>query len=278
MKGLPFIVPLGCLWFSVNCMAQQTIANPLVRPASMNSAPTAPAAALKTDPAANPAGAGQATASPDLRDKAASRLNQEDFNLKQQSLNASSIPTPLTALFNQMAVSAYVGGVVVLRRAEYVTPSLVSGAAAPSVTPSSSGGQGTGQSGGASRSSAGGAAVSVVSSSVLRLKLGQTTNLNGYALRARLDGVDVSVEWRNEQNEWVTVFFGAIESAPNTSVATNRDNLEKMDTSQFNYLKPQVSSRTTTNGTNSNQQNNGASSGFNNTGNSTQSGTNTSSF
>lgn len=256
--------------------AQQTISNPLVRPAGMgNNAPgassnaTVPAQAAKADPnAGQPPSAGGG----DVRDKAASRISQEDFNLKQQALNAPTVPMPLSALFSQMSVSAFVGGVVVMRRADFVAAGQSQQAQA---VPSQ---QTNGQSSNASavRASPAGAQTggTVITSSALRLRVGQNTNLNGYVLRARVEGMDVFVDWRNDQGAWVSVFFGALESAPNLSMTPSKDTLEKVDTSSFDYLKPQVSNRLNTSTGTNNQNGIGSNqnSGFGST-NATSSGT-----
>ncbi|MCQ8897570.1 hypothetical protein NQT62_14100 [Limnobacter humi] len=234
--------------------AQQLITNPLVRPASaMPGAPSAdapsggPGASAGRAPSAALPGAGGDEA---LREKAAGRITQEDFNIRQQELNASNVPVPLLNMFSEMTVSAHVSGAVVLRRSEYAIPAL--GPITPATTAgqgisSAQGSQGPGQNSGGRSSSQAQAVSPIVASSVLRLKVGQPTNLSGYTLRAKLDGPDVTVEWLSNQGRWVTVFFGAIESAPNTALVPTKDSLEKVDTEAFKYLKPAISSRITGN-------------------------------
>lgn len=254
---------VGMLFVVQNGFAQQTIANPLVRPAGMGSA--AGTASVQAPVKADPNAGQPPPAAVDLRDKAASRLSQEDFNLKQQALNAPTVPAPLSALFSQMSVSAFVGGVVVMRRADFVASSM-SQQAVQQTSSSQGGGQSNngGGRGGAGAVQAGGV---VVTSSVLRLNVGQNTNLNGYVLRARVEGMDVFVDWKNELGAWVSVFFGALESAPNLALTPAKDSLEKVDTSSFDYLKPQVSSRIISTSNNQggagNNQGGGFNSGFN---------------
>lgn len=261
--------------------AQQTISNPLVRPAGMaNNAPgassnaTVPAQAAKADPnAGQPPGAGGS----EVRDKAASRISQEDFNLKQQALNAPTVPTPLSALFSQMSVSAFVGGVVVMRRADFVAA-----AQAQQTTQTVPSQQTNGQPSNASaaRTSPAGAQTggTVITSSALRLRVGQNTNLNGYVLRARVEGMDVFVDWKNDQGAWVSVFFGALESAPNLSMTPSKESLEKVETTSFDYLKPQVSNRLNTNTGTNNQNGNGTNQNNNSFGSTNTTSSGTSSF
>jgi hypothetical protein len=255
--------------------AQQAISNPLVRPAGMgngsSSGGPANAASAAQSAKADP-GAGQAPGAGgnDLRDKAASRISQEDFNLKQQALNASTVPAPLSALFSQMSVSAFVGGVVVMRRADFVatTQALQTVQTVPAQ-------QVNGQQPNASSSRAmnGGAQTggTVITSSALRLRVGQNTNLSGYVLRARVEGMDVFVDWKNDQGAWIGVFFGALESAQNVSLTPSKDSLEKVDTSSFDYLKPQVSNKLNTS-TGTNSQNGASTNNSSSSGSSTSSG------
>ncbi|HEY1057502.1 MAG TPA: hypothetical protein VGE55_02090 [Limnobacter sp.] len=238
-------------------VGQQIIPNPLVRPAwsvpgngggagAGGAAGGAQPAAARGREAASAAASAESDASSDLRERASSRLSQEDFNVRQQALNASAVPAPLAALFSQMTVSAHVGGAVVLRRSELVSATLAAALPNPSSNSSNSTAN---NSAGTSRSASGAQTVSpITTSSVLRLQLGRVSNINGYQLRARLEGQDVTVEWMGEKGGWVTVFFGAIESAPNIALVPAKENLEKMDTQAFNYLKPSLTNRISSNG------------------------------
>jgi hypothetical protein len=67
------------------------------------------------------------------------------------------------------------------------------------------------------------------------------------------------------------VFFGALESAPNVSLTPSKDSLEKVDTSSFDYLKPQVSNKLNTS-TGTNSQNGASTNNSSSSGSSTSSG------
>ncbi|HEX4879503.1 MAG TPA: hypothetical protein VFV39_06635 [Limnobacter sp.] len=244
-------------WAWLFCMAcvgqvhgQSAIQNPLVRPVWVNGNGQGPsqagggAAAPQPTQAAGQA-APQVPATDDLREKAAARLTQEDFNIRQQALNAANVPAPLAALFSEMAVSAHVSGAVVLRRPDSVAFSAPAPVVANATNNTSGGsaGQAVNARPVAPAPSAQGGGLGP---SVLRLKVGRPVNINGYVLRAKVEDFDVTVEWQNEYGRWVTVFFGAVESASAFNLVPA--DLEKVDTKAFDYLVPATSSRVLNNG------------------------------
>ncbi|HEX4843355.1 MAG TPA: hypothetical protein VFV57_06775 [Limnobacter sp.] len=217
--------------------AQTAIQNPLIRPAwgqgTEAGKPTAAQAAAAEGSKEN-----KAEDEERLRDRAANRLTQEEFSIRQQALNAANVPAPLAQLFSQMAVSAHVSDAVVLRRTD---------ASRAGVVPASSGnsnrssGDQSGRSNSTQSTAVAEATSGAVGPPVLRMKVGRPFNINGYQLRARVDGSDVSVEWRSDQGQWVTVFFGAVESTPAAPLVPA--NLEDVDTKAFDYLVPAAGSR-----------------------------------
>lgn len=227
------IVGTACLFFTVNAWAQQTIANPLIRPATLQGS-AAPA------PSANPNQTAREGASEDqaeTRRQAERRITQDDLNIRQQSLNSPVIPAPLINLFSNMQVTAYFQGAIVMRRVdnELLTPQ-VSGP----VTNNSTGG----------RQDAAAQAVAVPrvvsrTSSALRLRVGQTENVSGYTLRAAVNGQDITVDWRSDRGTWVNVFFGALESSAGGVAQVPGDGqLQKVETEKFDYLVPSLKTQT----------------------------------
>lgn len=254
----PLPIKLTCiiaLVWTTEVFGQAAIQNPLIKPTWANgagqpgAATAAPAganqqAARGQEPAASAPG-GASPGGDDVRDRAAARLTQEDFNIRQQTLNATNVPAPLIALFSQMAVSAHVSGAVVLRRPDsmaFTAPVQTSsgGGAAAGATGTGNNGQVAANARVAQAPAAPQASVAQ-GPSVLRLKVGRPVNISGYTLKAKVEDFDVTVEWQNEQGRWVTVFFGAVESAPAFSLVPVE--LEKTDTKAFDYLVPATSTR-----------------------------------
>jgi len=217
-------------------LAQQTIANPLIRPAATQ-------AVSSTQP--EPAGPDRASAGQsgqtdaDLRRQAERRVTQEDLNIRQQALNTPVVPLQLMNYFNNMQVTALLRGAVVLRRVEQ-RQTVVTSVSQPATT--------QGQQGGASTPAPEVRSASKTTA-VLRLREGQPTNVNGYALRATVKGLDVSVDWFSESGQWVNVYFGALESShePN-SMTPDESRLIKVDTQAYDYLVPALTSRTFSSG------------------------------
>lgn len=218
-----------CLSSSASLHAQQTIANPLIRPASSQGLAAQGQQTVATDSSSG----GQAAQSEEqLRRQAERRVTQEDLNIRQQALNTPVVPAQLASYFNNMQVTALLRGAVVLRRVEQrqgaavaqpVATNTSQGAATPVADPRS-----------VSKSTA-----------VLRLKAGQTINVNGYPLRATVNGLDVSVDWLSESGSWVNVYFGALESSHEPDSLTPDDSrLIKVDTDAYDYLVPVLSTRT----------------------------------
>lgn len=247
------VLPLALVLWSAEAAGQTAIQNPLVRPAwSTISSNAAGGGRTEGQGGAEPAPRGRGGESappappsgdPVLRDKAEARLTQEDFNIRQQTLNAANVPAPLVAMFDQMAVSAHVSNAVVLRRFDRGPSSASQPAPNPTPQPSPNpnpNGQATAMQPAVRTASplAGGLSSA---SSVLRLKVGRNTNINGYTLRARVEDLDVTVEWLNDQGRWVTVFFGAVESGQSLAVVPAE--LEKVDTKAFDYLVPNKTSQ-----------------------------------
>lgn len=227
--------------------SQTVIQNPLLRPAhvsgGLGAQPAAAATTSRSSETSSPSPSNDST--DDLRDKASARLSQEDFNIRQQALNAANVPAPLVALFSQMAVSAHVSGAVVLRRSDSAVLNASTAVSSGSVSSASNGGAAQ-PAIRVAQSSASQAAFTGLGPLVLRLKVGRPVNINGYMLRAKVEDFDVTVEWQNEQGHWVTVFFGAVESASAFSLVPV--DLEKVDTKVFEYLEPTISSRVLNNG------------------------------
>lgn len=152
-------------------LAQQTIANPLIRPALLQGAPAANGAdsAGASQRPAEPASAGDTA---EIRRQAERRITQEDLNIRQQALNSPVLPVPLINLFTNMQVTAYFQGAIVMRRVENdFTPQQVSQPVAV-------------QQSGNNRSDAPPVVVAPRpvsrSSGSLRLRVGQTENVSGY--------------------------------------------------------------------------------------------------
>lgn len=225
-------------------MAQQSIANPLIRPPMATERPAAAATASAAD------SVGKSEDAAELRRQAERRITQEDLNIRQQELNAPVIPTPLLTMFSNMQVTAHIQGAVVMRQVENETR-LVAVAAPAAPQPGAQ---------------AGGATTSVASRPVsrsqtaLRLKVGQTVNVSGYPLRAKVAGQDVSVDWLSDSGRWVNVFFGALESSHGGLAQVPSDSqLLEVDTKAFDYLVPELTTQTfSSSGMNgSGNQNNG---------------------
>lgn len=234
--------PLAAAALLLCCTAvygQQTLANPLVRPAQMQGS----RAAAPVEPggqANRSAEQGAAATAPDaaeLRRQAERRITQEDLNIRQQALNTPVLPVPLVNLFANMQVTAYFQGAIVMRKVdnEFV---------ATTALPTSTGG------GANNRSESAQPTVAAVrpisrSSAVLRLRVGKTENISGYVLRAKVDGQDISVEWLSDGGAWVNVFSGALESsAGGLPQVPSESQLLKVETDQFDYLVPEIKTRT----------------------------------
>jgi hypothetical protein len=222
--------------------SQQTIANPLVRPAQMQTSRPASSPDNPAQPgraAEGPGGAAPAADSADLRRQAERRITQEDLNIRQQALNTPVVPVPLVNLFANMQVTAYFQGAIVMRRVDNDILT-TQAAAAPPVSNS-------GASGRTDPVAAPAVSTRVVSrsSAALRLRVGRTENVSGYVLRARVDGQDISVEWLSDSGSWVNVFFGALESsAGGLPQVPSESQLQKVETEQFDYLVPELRTRT----------------------------------
>ncbi len=92
-----------CLSSSASLHAQQTIANPLIRPASSQGLAAQGQQTVATDSS----GGGQAAQSEELlRRQAERRVTQEDLNIRQQALNTPVVPAQLASYFNNMQVTA----------------------------------------------------------------------------------------------------------------------------------------------------------------------------
>lgn len=239
-------VSLSLLFSALPCSvawAQESlpIQNPLIRPPTLTSAPVAPVysdgrgrGAPKSPKSSEMnEGSGMNGA---LESKAAARLTQDDLNVRQQALNASVVPSPLLQLFANMYVAAHARGAIVLRRQD-VAPQYVQRAAGDSAAS-----QGRSGSNGLQVTPLTGAASP--GPNVLRFHDNQTMNILGYRLRARLDGLDVSVDWQGANGQWVNVFFGAVESAPGYSRVPPLESLQKIDKEAFKYLVPKLATQT----------------------------------
>lgn len=231
------VVFFACLW-SAPVLAQEALPlqNPLIRPPTLSSEQVSPvdsSTQVKRQKASQPSSDGEASGfdgggTNDLRAKAAARLTQEDLNVRQQALNAAVVPVPLQQLFNNMYVAAHARGAIVLRRFEARMPRL----AQPEADAASTQSRGS--------TSVSTLAPALSGPSVLRFHEGSVMNISGYRLRARLDGLDVSVDWQNQSGQWVNVFFGALESAPGYSTVPAQAALQKPDKQAFKYLQPKL--------------------------------------
>lgn len=197
-----------------NAYSQQTIANPLVRPAHMSRSSS-------TDSV----GSEQRETQSQGRDLALERqaaigLSQEQLLIEQQRLNNPLVPAPLVEIFRGMNVVAHYRDAVVLRNNSRQT---VSSTNAEEVSGTNS-----------SQSEAG-----VVSSNVLRFRVDRITQVRGYKLRASVQGPDVMVDWYDPtRGDWANVYFGTLQSGfSTTSVPTQ---LEERETETFDYLKPEL--------------------------------------
>ncbi|HEX4855809.1 MAG TPA: hypothetical protein VFV28_03310 [Limnobacter sp.] len=217
--------------------SQQTIANPLVRPAQLMGARSA----SQADAAATSRPGEQTGAAPadqaELRRQAERRITQEDFNLRQQALNSPVVPQPLVNLFSNMQVTAYFQGAIVMRRvdSDLLVPQVVSAPASTSA------------SGRVDQPAAAPVAGRPISRSTaaLRLRVGRIENISGYMLRARVEGQDISVEWRSDSGAWVNVFAGVLESsAGGLPQVPSESQLLKVETELFDYLVPELKTRT----------------------------------
>lgn len=236
-------------------LAQQTIANPLIRPALLQGPPAANGAdsAGASQRPAEPASAGDTA---EIRRQAERRITQEDLNIRQQALNSPVLPVPLINLFTNMQVTAYFQGAIVMRRVENdFTPQQVSQPVAV-------------QQSGNSRSDAPPVVVAPRpvsrSSGSLRLRVGQTENVSGYPLRAKVNGQDITVDWLSENGTWVNVFYGALESSAGGLPQVPSDSqLLKVETDQFDHLVPVLRTQTfSPSGTLGGQQGGNFGSGF----------------
>lgn len=236
-------------------LAQQTIVNPLIRPALLQGAPAANGAdsAGASQRLAEPASAGDTA---EIRRQAERRITQEDLNIRQQALNSPVLPVPLINLFTNMQVTAYFQGAIVMRRVENdFTPQQVSQPVAV-------------QQSGNGRSDAPPVVVAPRpvsrSSGSLRLRVGQTENVSGYPLRAKVNGQDITVDWLSENGTWVNVFYGALESSAGGLPQVPSDSqLLKVETDQFDHLVPVLRTQTfSPSGTLGGQQGGNFGSGF----------------
>lgn len=223
-----------CMVFAGSVQAQQTIANPLIRPATLPGGGAPAAGATAAQAAVDAPSPEQA----ETRRQAEQRITQDDLNIRQQSLNLPVIPTPLINLFSNMQVTAHFQGAIVMRRVDNeFLPSQVS---AP-VANNSTGGR---QQDAAAQASAAPRLISRTSGA-LRLRVGRTENISGYKLRAAVNGQDITVDWLSDRGAWVNVFFGALESSAGGVAQVPDDvQLQKVETSQFDYLVPALKTQT----------------------------------
>jgi len=236
------LLALALTGWSAAALCQQTIANPLIRPALLpgNTAPatTAPNrdAGRETGRAADGAAPG-ATDSAELRRQAERRITQEDLNIRQQSLNSPVLPLPLQALFANMQVTAYFQGAIVMRKVDNDFSS-------PQFTPVAQAPQGNNR--GETQAPAASVARAISrSSGVLRLRVGRTENISGYSLRAQVNGQDITVDWLSDRGTWVNVFFGALESSTGgLPQVPTESQLQKVETDKFDYLVPALKTQT----------------------------------
>lgn len=232
----PLLALILLLW-STTAWSQQTIANPLIRPALLqgNAAPAPAAAPGNAAPAS--ADDTQGMDSGDLRRQAERRITQEDLNIRQQTLNSPVLPLPLQALFANMQVTAHVQGAIVMRKVDNDFSS-------PQFTQQATAQQGNNRAEAPIASAAVPRLVSR-SSGVLRLRVGRTENVSGYALRAMVNGQDITVDWLSDRGVWVNVFFGALESSTGGLAQVPSDSqLLKVETEKFDYLVPQLKTQT----------------------------------
>jgi hypothetical protein len=96
------------------------------------------------------------------------------------------------------------------------------------------------------------------------LRVGQTENVSGYPLRAKVNGQDITVDWLSENGTWVNVFYGALESSAGGLPQVPSDSqLLKVETDQFDHLVPVLRTQTfSPSGTLGGQQGGNFGSGF----------------
>lgn len=235
------LLALALSGWSAAALAQQTIANPLIRPALLPGSSTPATTTSSGEAAREGVRASDATAaagndSAELRRQAERRITQEDLNIRQQTLNSPVLPVPLQALFSNMQVTAHFQGAIVMRKVdnEFSSPQFAAVQAQP----------GNSRSDAQAPAASAGRAISR-SSGVLRLRVGRTENISGYSLRAQVKGQDITVDWLSDQGSWVNVFFGALESsAGGLPQVPTESQLQKVETSQFDYLVPALKTQT----------------------------------
>lgn len=228
--------------WSAAALCQQTIANPLIRPALLpgntTSATTAPNGEAGREGGRAPESAATGgTDSAELRRQAERRITQEDLNIRQQTLNSPVLPLPLQALFANMQVTAYFQGAIVMRKVDNDFSS-------PQFTPTAQAPQGSNRADTQVPATTAGRAVSR-SSGVLRLRVGRTENISGYSLRAQVNAQDITVDWLSDRGTWVNVFFGALESSTGgLPQVPTESQLQKVETEKFDYLVPALKTQT----------------------------------
>lgn len=238
------LIALVLSGWSVSAWPQQTIANPLIRPALTQGVATP---AVASPGSATPSSettrqqdtAASGTDSAELRRQAERRITQEDLNIRQQTLNSPVLPLPLQALFSNMQVTAHFQGAIVMRKVDndFSSPQFGGPAPAPA-QPGNNRGDGTAASATAPR-------LVSRSSGVLRLRVGRTENISGYVLRAMVNGQDITVDWLSDRGVWVNVFFGALESSTGgLAQVPTESQLQKVETEKFDYLVPALKTQT----------------------------------
>lgn len=169
------IVATALLTCVANAWAQQSIANPLIRPALMQGPPAGAATTEANSAASNRQ---QAEASPtgeaaELRRQAERRITQEDLNIRQQVLNSPVLPVPLMNLFANMQVTAHFQGAIVMRRVDNeFLPAQSVQVSQTSANSATRGGEGASPVATAPR-------IVSRSSAALRLRVGKTENVSG---------------------------------------------------------------------------------------------------
>ena len=210
----------------------QTIAKPLVRPASLTGANNAVEGEASAKGATSTSNSAD---SEELRQHAARRITQEDLNVQQQALNSAVVPLALANLFAGMQVTAHIQNAIVMRK---VSNELVQ--TSPALAASTGPGGQTDQ----EAALAGTRHVSR-STAVVRLRVGQVVNIAGYSVRAKVMGQDVMVDWLSDKGAWINVFFGALESSNGGFAQVPTDSqLLKVETESFDYLVPKLNTQT----------------------------------
>lgn len=205
--GLGLSVPL-------KVYSQQSIANPLVRPANL-SRPNAQVPAESEDLSRD-----SRVRDPSLERQAAISLSQEQLSIEQQRLNNPLVPAPLVEIFRGMNVVAHYRDAVVLRNNSRQI------SAQPGTDSAGSGANQNGVS-------------AIVSSNVLRFRVNKITEVRGYKVRASIQGPDVMVDWFDpSRGDWANVYFGTLQSGFSTTAVPTQ--LEEKDTGTFDYLKPEL--------------------------------------